>query len=168
MLLAELNAVLQEDFYLVFDDLHILDGSPAVSLLEYLLAAPEARLKFLLLGRHALPTKTECLQTDAAVRELGKGDIALSVIETMALFNQEMGLDLPWKKVAEIHALTEGWIMGLVMIASALQEDVAKIKDLNGLTVRSGLASYLKNEVFAHLPADLTVNLIKLDRKSVV
>jgi len=161
-LCAELASVLREELYLVFDDLHLLTDSPAVTLLKSLLAASFARLNFLLLGRQPLQLNITSILPAADILELGKEDMALSIIETMELFNQVLDLKLPWKKASEVHALTEGWIMGQIMIASALQDDEVNIDDIYGLAARSGLNAYLKNEVFAHLPQDMAVNMVKL------
>ncbi len=159
---TELASVLEEELYLVFDDLHLLADSPAVTLLESLLAASFTRLNFLFLGRQPLQLNITSVSPAAGILELGKEDMALSIIETMELFNQVLGLNLSWKKASEVHTLTEGWIMGQIMIASALHDDEVNIDDIYGLAARSGLNSYLKNEVFAHLPQEMAVNMVKL------
>ncbi|MBN1141652.1 MAG: hypothetical protein JXB25_07675 [Deltaproteobacteria bacterium] len=116
-LLMAVSDLLPAGCFLVFDDLHCLDKAPlSGAILAHLVRTPVEKVRFLLLSRHKVPVLSETLYQDRDTVVLSGRELAFTRRETCALGNEIFRTPLPLKDVAEIHQLTEGWIMGILFL----------------------------------------------------
>lgn len=155
-LVNEIIEDIPDRFVLILDDVHVLDGSPAVlgvlnQLLQYL---PE-NCHLGLAGR-ALP-ELPGLPRLRASRELARvqaSALALTDDEVRSLLTEVYGLQVSDKQITAIVQQCEGWAAGVALAATALEE--------SGTATGPGLAapgpelfSYLAEEVLARQPEHL-------------
>lgn len=120
-LINDLNPFLKEDFYLVVDDLHLLKTSEkSLNIIESIISKAPAKLRFIFMSRNSsfagAISKKKVLHLDNASLALSQSDIA-------ELFAKIFKTPLPAKIVAELHQITEGWIMGLILASHALSNN---------------------------------------------
>ena len=117
LLATELSAFLSGPFFLVFDDLHLLDGSPAsLAFFSSLLQFLPVDVRVLGLSRWALPLSLE----KKRLLILDNETLALNRQETVALYDRLFDLAPTGETLDLAVRRSEGWIMGLVLIGRAL------------------------------------------------
>ena len=116
-LLADL-ATLEEQLWLVVDDVHELDPDHALRQLELLLMRAPPGLRFVLVTRHDVRLGLHRLRLDGQLAEVRAGDLRFSLAEAGELF-AAAGVALPESAVAVLHERTEGWAAGLRLAALA-------------------------------------------------
>jgi LuxR family transcriptional regulator, maltose regulon positive regulatory protein len=116
-LLADL-APLEEQLWLVVDDVHELDPDQALRQLQLLLMRAPPGLRFVLATRHDLRLGLHRLRLEGELAEVRAGDLRFSLAEARELF-AAAGVALPESAVAVLHERTEGWAAGLRLAALA-------------------------------------------------
>jgi LuxR family transcriptional regulator, maltose regulon positive regulatory protein len=117
-LLTDLQA-LQDQTWLVIDDVHKLRSAEALRQLELLLLRARPQLRFILATRHDVPLGLHRLRLEGEVTDIRAADLRFTLDEARALFSAA-GVDLPESALAVLHARTEGWAAGLRMAALSL------------------------------------------------
>jgi LuxR family transcriptional regulator, maltose regulon positive regulatory protein len=110
---------LQDQTWLVLDDVHELRSAEALRQLELLLLRAPPQLRFILSTRHDLPLGLHRLRLEGAVTDIRAADLRFTLDEARALFSGA-GVELPESALALLHARTEGWAAGLRMAALSL------------------------------------------------
>jgi LuxR family transcriptional regulator, maltose regulon positive regulatory protein len=111
-------APLEEQLWLVVDDVHELDPDQALRQLELLLMRAPPALRFVLATRHDVRLGLHRLRLEGELAEIRAGDLRFSLAEAGELF-AAAGVDLPGPAVAVLHERTEGWAAGLRLAALA-------------------------------------------------
>ncbi|HIJ77937.1 MAG: hypothetical protein OEY01_01345 [Desulfobulbaceae bacterium] len=165
MMLAGLVKALDGDFFMVFDDLHLLEESEhTLSFLDYLIETSPPRIRFILLSRRPVKLKNRLVKFGIDILRLGNEDLALTARETDDLLNGVLALGVPMEVVRKIHQATEGWVMGMILAGHALEgdsraESMAQVTD----ALAGGRAlDYFKDEIFTQIPAQFHDSLLKL------
>ncbi|MGA5822658.1 BTAD domain-containing putative transcriptional regulator [Kitasatospora sp. NPDC094028] len=144
-----------EQVLLVVDDLHLIHGAEAESVLEEiaLLAPPNLRL---LLAGQRLPLFNLTRWELAASTVLGPADLRLRADEVGRLLHEVYGSRLSGRRVAEVEALTQGWPAALRLLHPALLHPTATGAAPPLATVVGSLTrTYLEREVLRPLPERL-------------
>lgn len=160
-LMADLKPLLRDEFYVVWDDLHFLDGANASLLfLKTVVAQAPRGLRFILLSRTKIPFTTE------NALYLGNESLAMTRNDVAELFATIFKVTLPFETVAELHRISEGWIMGLILTGNAVLE---KLRDRSTEIVTSLLArrpdqfwSYFQDEILETLDPARRMALLAL------
>jgi LuxR family transcriptional regulator, maltose regulon positive regulatory protein len=111
-------APLQEQLWLVIDDVHELDPDQTLRQLELLLMRAPPGLRFVLATRHDVRLGLHRLRLEGELAEIRAGDLRFSLAEARKLF-AAAGLELPEPAVSVLHERTEGWAAGLRLAALA-------------------------------------------------
>jgi LuxR family transcriptional regulator, maltose regulon positive regulatory protein len=111
-------APLEEQLWLVVDDVHELDPDQALRQLELLVMRAPPGLRFVLATRHDLRLGLHRLRLKGELAEVRAADLRFSLAEAAELFTAA-GLELPGPAVAVLHERTEGWAAGLRLAALA-------------------------------------------------
>jgi LuxR family transcriptional regulator, maltose regulon positive regulatory protein len=111
-------APLDEQLWLVVDDVHELDPGQALRQLELLVMRAPPGLRFVLATRHDLRLGLHRLRLEGELAEIRATDLRFSLAEAAELF-AAAGLELPEPAVAVLHERTEGWAAGLRLAALA-------------------------------------------------
>ncbi|PNU21411.1 hypothetical protein C2E25_02315 [Geothermobacter hydrogeniphilus] len=162
LLAAELDRTLPGIHYLVFDDIHLLENSPAsLHFLRTLIEAASGNLRFILISRHAILTE---LQSRAL--QIGSDDLRLTHDEIAELCVAMLQFPASIEIVRQLHRLTGGWIMGVLLLLKTLPEhdEQAILRRLEELLKQKhpDIHTYFQVEVLALLPEDLRSGFFKL------
>jgi LuxR family maltose regulon positive regulatory protein len=112
-------APLQDQLWLVMDDLHELDSDQARRQLELLVMRAPAKLRFVMATRHDVRLGLHRLRLEGELTEIRADDLRFTVAEAQALF-QAAGVELPGPTLALLMDRTEGWAAGLRLAALSL------------------------------------------------
>ncbi len=112
-------ARLEDQVWLVVDDVHELAATDALAQLELLVMRAPPELRFVLATRHDLRLGLHRLRLAGELTEIRAADLRFTLEEARALFDAA-GVQLPESAVALLHARTEGWAAGLRLAALSL------------------------------------------------
>lgn len=174
ILLADLARHITKDYFLVFDDLHLLEEFPLSQafLARFIDSAPR-RIHFVLLSRRPslLGSELELLRKEAPV--IGHEMLMLSESEIFTLFNDILVIPISRSRADELHRLSEGWIMGLTLAGLEISRDSQEKfrSDAFAILQKSNagsLADYFRDEVFPRLEVKTRVTLCRISLLSTV
>jgi len=159
-LLKDLGA-LEEQLWLVVDDLQELRSEDALRQFELFLVRAPSVLRFVLVTRHDLRLGLHRLRLEGAVTDIRAADLRFTVDEARELF-EEAGVRLSDSALALLHSRTEGWAAGLRLAALSL----AGHEDAEGFAAEfSGsertIAEYLLAEVLERQPENVRRLLLR-------
>lgn len=164
VLTALLNEIagIDQDFMLVLDDYHVIDGQAIDEVMTFLLdhLPPQMHLVIATRENPALPVAR--LRVQGQLTELRASDLRFSVSEAVEFFNHSMGLDLSDDELLALEDRTEGWIAGLQLAAISLkgQEDSSSfIQSFTGS--HHFVLDYLLEEVLHQQPQAIQTFLLR-------
>ncbi|MBU4117567.1 MAG: hypothetical protein KJ555_02240 [Proteobacteria bacterium] len=165
-LLADLVKDLTGDFFIVLDDIHLLEESEySLKLLDFLLDSSPPNLRFILLSRRPVGLQSRHLRYTNEVLRLGNRDLSLSEDETETLMTDILQLKFQKDAIGEIHRISNGWVLGVVMAGHTLSLNENHPKTLNDVKksfVQRDILDFFRHEVFALIPGDCRNSLMKL------
>ena len=150
--LLEDLAVLEEQVWLVIDDLHGLGSAEALRQLELLIMRAPAALRFVLVARRDLRLGLHRLRLAGELTEIRADDLRFSRTEARALLDAA-GVALSDSALDLLYSRTEGWAAGLRLAALSLSGH----PDPEGFAAEFGgsertVAEYLMAEVLERQP----------------
>ncbi len=110
---------LQDQIWLVLDDLHELGSGEARRQLELLVMRAPQELRFVLATRHDLRLGLHRLRLEGELTEIREPDLRFTVDEARTLVNAA-GVELAEPTLGLLHGRTEGWAAGLRLAALSL------------------------------------------------
>jgi len=118
-----INRVLdsQEHLVLILDDYHLITEQQVHTTLSYLIEHLPPQLHIILATRVDPPLPLSQLRTHQQLLEVRTEHLCCTVEETKAFFKQVMNTQLPEEMIQEVTARTEGWLVGLHLLALSLQ-----------------------------------------------
>jgi len=169
ILLGDIDAYLTHDLYVVFDDLHLLSGATLTNtLLEHIIDTSPPRLHFVLCTRHPLDISCRVLRDTSKISYLQTNDLALNNNEIEDLFNNIFRKNITPQDAVDIHRITNGWIMGIVLASHPvagrnrfwqLSHHAAATTPLTG---QGHMLDYFQDEIFDKIPEPLHRSFMKL------
>jgi LuxR family transcriptional regulator, maltose regulon positive regulatory protein len=159
--LLEDLAALEDQVWLVIDDMHELSDAEALQQLELLIMRAPAALRFVLVTRHDLRLGLHRLRLAGELTEIRAADLRFSRTEAQALL-AAAGVALPDSALAILQDRTEGWAAGLRLAALSL----AGHPDPEGFAAEFGgsertVAEYLLAEVLERQPPEVRQFLLR-------
>lgn len=151
LLTALLNEVgdLQEPFFLVFDDYHLIDTPAIHQNINFIIQHLPAQLHIVLLTRVDPPLPLHRLRAQNLMIEIRQGDLRFIPDQTTGFLRQIMGLELEDEEISALERRTEGWVTGLQLAALSMRTtpDIkAFIREFTGSN--RYILDYLFEEVF--------------------
>ncbi len=170
ILTALLNEIttLPDNFVLVLDDYHVIDGKPVDNALTFLLAHLPPQMHLVIATREDPDLSLARLRARDQLTELRVTDLRFTPSEAAEFLNQVMGLNLSAEDIASLETRTEGWIAGLQLAGISMQghKDAASfIKSFTGS--HHFVMDYLVEEVLQQQPESVQTFLLRtsiLDR----
>lgn len=165
ILTKDLENHLNEDFYVVFDDIHLLDGyDHSLAFLAALLKANRCRLHFILISRQSIFEKISIEKEKSGVQLVQNHDLALNRQEIAELFNVYFQIPVGTKFINEIFQRNEGWIMGLILAAHDGDIVTTSTRAVNSIDKYSqkNFLQYFSHEVLQKIPEEFQENILKL------
>jgi LuxR family maltose regulon positive regulatory protein len=117
-LLNDLNEIGQ-DFAIVLDDYHLLDGSEVNAILQSLLEYLPAQMHLAITTRTMPELSLARLRARDQMVEINTADLRFTESEVRA-FLEQMGAPLPPEQISHLNQSTEGWAVGLQLAGLAL------------------------------------------------
>ena len=152
--LLEDLASLQDQIWLLVDDLHELRSAEALRQLELLIMRAPPALRFVLVTRHDLRLGLHRLRLAGELTEIRAADLRFSRAESRALLSGA-GVPLSESALAVLYDRTEGWAAGLRLAALSLagHPDPERFATEFGGSERT-VAEYLLAEVLERQPEE--------------
>jgi len=150
--LLEDLAALEEQIWLVIDDLHEVGSAEALRQLELLIMRAPTALRFVLVTRHDLRLGLHRLRLAGELTEIRADDLRFSRTEARALLDAA-GVALSDSALDVLYNRTEGWAAGLRLAALSLagHPDPERFAAEFGGSERT-VAEYLMAEVLERQP----------------
>ena len=165
ILLNDMDAALNRELVIVFDDLHIIQESAYTNeLIDYLIVSSPPSLHFILTSRHTLQAGAEIVRKAYQSVYLNSESLALDIGSVETLCHSVLGIEVSHQEAQEIRRITSGWIMGVVLAAQSIVEASRKkneppsLKRNNQLLAREKdghILGYFEDEIFTHIPKNL-------------
>lgn len=161
-MLAEV-AGLGSETVLVIDDAERLPQATIDGALRYVLDNAPPNLHVLLGSRTRVALPTLDLIASGNLAVLGVEDLRLRLDETTALLHKRFGGRLGLHDATRLHAVTEGWPLGLQLVAATIEREPDLSAALAMLSARQGdIASWFIESLMARLPAPLSAFLVRV------
>jgi LuxR family maltose regulon positive regulatory protein len=165
-LLAEV-AALATPAVVILDDAHRMPQATLRELLSYLLLNAPPNLQFLVGTRRPLELPLGDLMASGRLANVVAGDLRLSAEESIeflrARFGERIGLD----DATRLHELTEGWPLGLQLVAATIERAPDLPVVIRELSAQRGdLQRYFVESLIARFPqreADFLVRISILE-----
>lgn len=122
---AVLNSISQDkskQVALVLDDLHLIIEPSVHALLEYLMDNVPPNMRIVMSSRQDPPLGLPRRRARGEVAEIPFQELSFNEAETHALANECLNLNLTSKEVNQLHSRTEGWAVGLRLLATSLSQ----------------------------------------------
>lgn len=169
ILLNDIDTYLDHDLYIVFDDLHLIAGGTLTNtVLEHVIDTSPPRLHFVLSTRHRLDMKCKTLRDGNRISYLNTRDLALNNQEIEDLFTNVFAKSITRQDAMDIHRITNGWIMGIVLASHPISgRSKFWQQPVNGSvsTAKSDqghMLDYFQDEIFDKIPISLHIPFLKL------
>jgi LuxR family maltose regulon positive regulatory protein len=160
-LLNETDSV-EDDFVLVLDDYHVIDGRVVDEALTFLIEHLPPGMHLVIATREDPHLPLARLRGRGQLSEVRAADLRFSPDEAAEYLNEVMGLNLSEEDIAALEIRTEGWIAGLQMAALSMQghEDATGfIKSFTGS--HHFVLDYLVEEVLGQQPESVQTFLLR-------
>jgi len=148
----------EQEIVLILDDFQIIDQDPAAcGIVEHLVQHLPDNLLLVIISRNNLPLNLCREQRCDELLEIRSDQLLFSVAEAGELLAL-LDLGLTEEEVAGIHALTEGWAIGLRLAGMLLKQLGGDQKQALAALHRgeAGLHAHLSRELVDSLPPDIS------------
>lgn len=161
LLLNDIDRQLPEDTYLVLDDFHKIDPEGLTTpVIAHFFDSSPPKLHFLITTRTPITIWCKSLLDHSSVVTLHTQDLALNETDTSSLLLTILGENLDPKSIHQLYHSTGGWVMGIILAANPFQRHNSspdKFTRLpSSITSHNQLLLYFQEEIFTHIPEDLT------------
>ena len=160
-LLNDIDTV-QDDFVLVLDDYHVIDGGAVDGALTFLLEHVPPRMHLVIATREDPHLPLARLRGRGQLAELRAADLRFTPSEAGEFLKRVMSLNLSAEDIAALETRTEGWIAGLQMAALSMQglaDATSFIKSFTG--THRFVLDYLVEEVLKQQPESIQTFLLR-------
>lgn len=168
ILLNDINSFLQEAVFLVLDDFHKISTSDMTApVLAHIFDTCPDKLHFLITTRLPIQLRCKALLNQASITYLHTEDLALKQPELQTLVQDIFKQDVSPTEISQLHDITKGWIMGVILAIHPFQNRKNKSSALL-LTLQETIHSheqlliYFQNEILADIPPYLHIPFLKL------
>ena len=153
--------VLPEDFMLVLDDFHAIDGVEIADLFTALARHWPRHLHLVLVTRRSPLLPLASLRAKGALVEIRTRDLQLTTPELAQYVTNVMRQPPSDAVLALLERHTEGWFVGVNLAASTLSGDVDATRLDAPLEGNADVADYLMDELLTQQPPDVMTFLLK-------
>lgn len=169
ILLTDINHYLAHDLFIVFDDLHLTTGATLTNnILEYIIDTSPPRLHFVLSTRHPLEMKCKTFRDSNKISYLSTQDLALSNKEIEDLFTNVLEKSITRQDASEIHRMTNGWVMGIVLASHPMTGRTKFWQQTDNSSIAASrsdqghMLDFFQDEIFDKIPENLHIPFLKL------
>jgi LuxR family transcriptional regulator, maltose regulon positive regulatory protein len=160
-LLNEIDTV-PDDFVLVLDDYHVIDGSAVEEALSFVLEHLPPGMHLVIATREDPQLHLARLRARGQLSEVRADDLRFTPDEAAEFLNEAMGLSLSKEDIAALETRTEGWIAGLQLAALSMRglaDATSFIKSFTG--THHFVLDYLVEEVLGQQSESVQTFLLR-------
>ncbi|HEX3642308.1 MAG TPA: AAA family ATPase, partial [Ktedonobacteraceae bacterium] len=150
-----------EHFLLILDDFHLITEEQIHTSLSYLVEHLPAQMHIILATRTDPPLPLPQLRARGQVLEVGMDQLRCTAEETKAFFKEVMNTQLPDETIQEVKARTEGWLVGLQLLALSRRghaDPATLLEEVSG--DQRYILDFLTEEVLGRQPQDMQTFLL--------
>lgn len=154
--------LVEQDFIIVLDDIHLVQSQVVLEFLNTLLRHPPLSMQLVLIGRRDPGIAISTLRGKGLLTEIRMRDLRFSVAEVKELLRLPMAQEIDETLAAELTDKSEGWVTGLRLSVLAMrgQDDPGqKLLELRGTT--RYVMDYLLSELLENQSPAIQVCLLK-------
>jgi LuxR family maltose regulon positive regulatory protein len=158
VLINEIGEYFDQPFLLIIDDMHLVTHPLTMAALDFLLERLPPSMHIVLATRRDPPLSLPRLRARRRLAELRLMDLRFTLAETEDLLNNGMGLAMPVHEVELLHTRTEGWAVGLSLLANSLESMPAPDRTVfieRLASTHQEIFDYLSDEVLRRQPPQL-------------
>ena len=125
----------QEHFYIIFDDYHLIENQQINQLISFLLHKLPDNIHIVLITRSDPSIPLARLRSQQLVTDIRLSDLYFNSNNIYDFFKKSLNINLTIEDAKNLESKTEGWIAGLQLTALSLQgkEDISEfVKKLKG------------------------------------
>ncbi len=155
---ADLDGWSGRQAFLVVDDFHALEGTPAEGFVKRLAEYAPSSLAILLASRRQPRFNVSRRRIEGRLTELSSDDLRFRSWEVERLFKDVYREPLSPEEVAEVTTRTDGWpaVLQLFHLATSGRTPARRRETLGALSTRSRLVrEYLTRNILEQLPGEL-------------
>lgn len=137
----------------------VLDGlnnlapeSPSFAFLKIMLEELPRDYHLFMLSRHRPPLYIEDLKVKREAHVLTNSDLAFTRNEIRVFFSEMRGMAFSSKQINRIHAFTQGWVGGLILLSETLDR---LSEEARGKYVSEDIPEQFKREVFQYFGEEI-------------
>jgi LuxR family transcriptional regulator, maltose regulon positive regulatory protein len=160
-----INAIASQasPFLLAIDDYHLIRNTAIHQILNFLLENLPVCMHLVLVTREDPPVPLPRLRATGKVVEIRQADLCFNREEVADFFRRVAGMEIGPADLEALALRTEGWAVGLQMIALSLQNGSSLTELLQSFTgSHRFIMDYLIDEVFNKLPGPLQDFFLKI------
>ena len=165
MLINDITHCAQSPIILVLDDLHAVTEASIYLALSYLVEHQPPQLRLVVSSRHDPPLPLARLAARRQLHEIRRPDLSFTPEETEELLIEALRITLTPEELHTLGELTEGWAVGLCMLASSLERrgmPAQRSELLDGVKRTSRyIFDFLADEVLRIQPPDVRTFLLQ-------
>lgn len=120
VLINEVLEIIPGAFTLILDDLHLVTEPTIYVAMDYLLEHAPPQMHLVIATRVDPPLALARLRARGQVAELRLAELRFTNEETMTFLNDRFGLELTQVELDSLQSHTEGWVVGLRLLAGSL------------------------------------------------
>ena len=122
MLINDILETLPDQFALILDDLHLITDPEIFNALDYLLERLPEQMHLIVTTRLDPPLSLARLRARGQLAEVGPPDLRFTLKEMDDLLNGQLEFDLSNQDLQMLQTSTEGWIAGLRLLTTSLNQ----------------------------------------------
>ncbi|MGQ7868743.1 LuxR C-terminal-related transcriptional regulator [Sunxiuqinia sp. sy24] len=126
---------IQEHFYIIFDDYHLIENQQINQLISFLLNKLPNNIHIVLITRSDPPIPLARLRSQQLITDIRLSDLCFNTNNIYDFFKKNLNINLTIEDAKNLESKTEGWIAGLQLTALSMQgkEDITEfVKQLKG------------------------------------
>lgn len=144
------------DLHLLIDDFHHVGDPRTLQLVQALLDAALPGLHVTITSRTSSPLLLGRLRGTGNLCEIGGGELVFNLREALSFLRLNLDSAIDPDAAGQIYEVTDGWPIGMQLVAIALKSDPGNRRRLRALRPSGeDLAAYLSEDVIADLPPDM-------------
>src|SRR5919112_1837374 len=160
-LLNDIDTV-PDDFVLVLDDYHVIDGSAVEEALSFVLEHLPPGMHLVIATREDPQLHLARLRARGQLSEVRADDLRFTPDEAAEFLNEAMGLSLSKEDIAALETRTEGWIAGLQLAALSMRGLADATSFINSFTgTHHFVLDYLVEEVLGQQSESVQTFLLR-------
>ena len=165
ILLSDLKKNLKKELYIVFDDIHLIEDSPAsVKFLSSFASDLGLSLHLILISRRCIPREIRAVFQSGQCIYLDTDALAFSRKETREFVHHHMELPLSRKQLNQLYDTTHGWVMGLSSKCFSIKANAKSCMTSEGPHLGNAELDFLyfAEEVYPFMAPSVSVSILKL------